>query len=231
MLVTLDAQRGRQEQEQGYLHRQSSTASEQNTSQLSAAASSTTAPALQPKRAPLRQPISSLTQTTAAPIRETVSDAPLSVPTPLPSTAPQSASASSQPYSGSGSGDGSAARETGEDGLTLQLEQLSLAQSPSQARLTPLQALAARPRNTAASTSTRPATDTAVARRLVMGALGIRNERSEGEKENERQARREHQRLRREQLEAQRKRAEDEQSHAVCRSTDAATASEKAEAT
>ena len=104
--------------------------------------------------------------------------------------------------------------EAEEDELTSHLDRLALTAPSSRERPTPLQALAARPRGAPPTSSSRPATDTAAARRLVMGALGRRNERSEEEKEKERQSRREHQRMRREQLDAQKMQAAGRQQHA-----------------
>ena len=198
MLVTLEAQRGRREQ------RQQRSESEQQSPQLSTPPSSSPPPIAGHTTAHTKRPIVSLTSnviTTSA----ATSDASSSSSDGATTTAPYATSAlPSSPTAAADSG-------AGEDELSSRLNGLALVGPAREVRLTPLQALAARPRGSPAPSSTRPATDTAAARRLVMGALGLRNERSEEEKEKERQARREHQRMKREQLVAQKKRVEDEQ--------------------
>ena len=147
-----------------------------------------------------RRPIATLSRRPAGGISHvpTVAQSVSTQPAPPASassaTSSLASSQSQQPFFNS---------DVGVDGLSSNLDQLALDTSPSPVRLTPLQSLSARPRgNPTSQSATRPVTDTATARRLVMGALGIRNERSEEEKEKERQARREHQRVRREQLAA-----------------------------
>ena len=219
--MTLEAQRGRRQQ------REYEKQSEKKQPQFSAAASSSQSTSVNPIATQAKKPIVSLSPKPAANSVVTSNVPPHLSPHPpatesvshsSPAPSPQSASAADT-------------RNAGEDELSSRLNQLALDKAAPQPRMTPLQALAARSRGSLVSSSSRPATDTATARRLVMGALGIRNERSEEEKEKERQARREHQRMKREQLAVQKKQAADAPAAADTNSTEAAALGDKADET
>ena len=211
--MTLEAQKARREQRQ---QRQQQQTVDQQQPPLSASLSSTRRPGADSVTVRTRKPIVTLPPTVAPTSTAPAVPALVAETTSHPSaTLPQSSTTAATQRA-----------NEDDDGLSSSLDQLALTKPAPPLPLTPLQALAARPRGTPASSNSRPATDTAAARRLVMGALGMRNERSEEEKDKERQARRGHQRMKREQLAVQRKQADDGQPQ-----SEHATAAETADAT